>query len=162
MSISRRAALQASASLATGIAAVGALADAATAANPPRFEQQPADQSPPSGAERALDRHLPALAGRPHQQQPRDVGAADQHQDGHAGDEQPHVGPQLSRLEFPERSQRDPDALARSLASLRSAAENGNNLVPHVVEAARAYATLQEICDVLRSVFGTYADPAVF
>ena len=40
MSMTRRAALRASASLATGIAAVGALTDAATAANPSRFERQ--------------------------------------------------------------------------------------------------------------------------
>ena len=42
MSMTRRAALRASASLATGIAAVGALADVATAANPSRFERQSA------------------------------------------------------------------------------------------------------------------------
>ena len=76
------------------------------------------------------------------------------------------IDPSVARKKLAElaalKAQRDPDAVAKSLASVRGAAENGSNLVPHVVEAARAYATLQEICDVLRAVFGTYADPAVF
>jgi methylmalonyl-CoA mutase N-terminal domain/subunit len=42
------------------------------------------------------------------------------------------------------------------------AAKNGNNLMPPIIGAASAYATEQEICDVLREVFGTYKDPAEF
>jgi methylmalonyl-CoA mutase N-terminal domain/subunit len=34
--------------------------------------------------------------------------------------------------------------------------------MPPIIAAARAYATLQEICDVLREVFGVYSDPAEF
>jgi methylmalonyl-CoA mutase N-terminal domain/subunit len=34
--------------------------------------------------------------------------------------------------------------------------------MPPIIEAAKAYATQQEICDVLREVFGTYTDPAEF
>ena len=36
------------------------------------------------------------------------------------------------------------------------------NLMPPIIEAAKAYCTQQEICDVLREVLGTYTDPAEF
>jgi methylmalonyl-CoA mutase N-terminal domain/subunit len=52
--------------------------------------------------------------------------------------------------------------LERALAAVRSAARGDANLMPPIIAAARAYATEQEICDVLRSVFGTYTDPAEF
>ena len=45
---------------------------------------------------------------------------------------------------------------------MRSAALGDQNLMPPIIEAAHAYATQQEICDVLREVFGTYTDPAEF
>jgi methylmalonyl-CoA mutase N-terminal domain/subunit len=38
----------------------------------------------------------------------------------------------------------------------------GANLMPPIIEAAKAYCTQQEICDVLREVFGMYTDPAEF
>ncbi|HET9929770.1 MAG TPA: methylmalonyl-CoA mutase family protein [Polyangiaceae bacterium] len=60
------------------------------------------------------------------------------------------------------KAERDQAAVQAALVKVRRAAETSENLVPPVVEAARAYASLQEICDVLRSVFGTYTDPAVF
>ena len=34
--------------------------------------------------------------------------------------------------------------------------------MPPIIEAAKAYVTQQEICDVLRGVLGTYTDPAEF
>jgi methylmalonyl-CoA mutase N-terminal domain/subunit len=36
-----------------------------------------------------------------------------------------------------------------------------SNLVPPIMEAVRAYATMGEICGVLREVFGEYVEPAV-
>jgi len=33
-------------------------------------------------------------------------------------------------------------------------------LMPYILESVRAYATLGEMCDVLRRVFGTYEEPA--
>ena len=33
--------------------------------------------------------------------------------------------------------------------------------MPFVIECVREYATLQEICDVFRDVFGTYRDPGI-
>ncbi|HVU04212.1 MAG TPA: methylmalonyl-CoA mutase family protein [Polyangiaceae bacterium] len=58
-----------------------------------------------------------------------------------------------------ERSNAD---VERALSRVRAAAEGKENLVPPIIEAAKALATEQEICDVLRAVFGTYTDPAEF
>lgn len=51
------------------------------------------------------------------------------------------------------RSQRD---VEEKLAALKRAAEGTDNLMPYILDAVRVYATLGEICDVLRSVFGEY------
>ena len=50
----------------------------------------------------------------------------------------------------------------RSLFRLKEAAEGTDNLFPPVLDAVRAYATLGEICDVLRGVFGEYQQTAIF
>ena len=57
---------------------------------------------------------------------------------------------------------RDGAKVAASLTAVRDAAKNKTNLMPPIIDAAKAYATQQEICDVLREVFGTYTDPAEF
>ncbi|HEY4104435.1 MAG TPA: methylmalonyl-CoA mutase family protein [Polyangiaceae bacterium] len=49
-----------------------------------------------------------------------------------------------------------------ALSRVRAAASSDDNLMPPIIEACRAYATEQELCDVLREVFGTHADPAEF
>jgi methylmalonyl-CoA mutase N-terminal domain/subunit len=54
------------------------------------------------------------------------------------------------------RQERDNRRVESTLAQLRSKAEGPENLVPFVREAVEAYATMGEICDVLRSVFGEY------
>ncbi len=51
---------------------------------------------------------------------------------------------------------RDNGHVNRSLALLKSAAQGDDNLMPVILESVRAYATLGEICDVLREVFGEY------
>jgi methylmalonyl-CoA mutase N-terminal domain/subunit len=38
---------------------------------------------------------------------------------------------------------------------------NDENLVPHLIECAKAYITLQEVCDVFRDVFGEYDAPSI-
>ena len=45
---------------------------------------------------------------------------------------------------------------------MRDAARTGKNLMPPIIDAAKAYASEQEICDVLREELGTYTDPAEF
>jgi methylmalonyl-CoA mutase N-terminal domain/subunit len=46
--------------------------------------------------------------------------------------------------------------------NIQKASENGKNLMPHIIDAVREYATIQEICDVWREVFGRYSDPGYF
>jgi methylmalonyl-CoA mutase N-terminal domain/subunit len=57
---------------------------------------------------------------------------------------------------------RDGARVTACLEKVREAAASKSNLMPPIIEAAKAYATQQEICDVLRAVFGTYTDPAEF
>lgn len=54
------------------------------------------------------------------------------------------------------RSEREDGQVEKSLAELRKTAEGAANLMPPILEAVKAYATLGEICDVLREVFGEY------
>lgn len=54
------------------------------------------------------------------------------------------------------RSRRDSADVQRSLEQVRSAARSGDNLMPHLIEAVRASATLGEISDMLRSEWGVY------
>ena len=48
-----------------------------------------------------------------------------------------------------------------ALAKVKGAAENGQNLMPPILEAVKAYATLQEIADQMRAVFGEYKEKIV-
>jgi methylmalonyl-CoA mutase N-terminal domain/subunit len=60
------------------------------------------------------------------------------------------------------KASRDSKAVESSLSGLRRAAEDmRENLIPPIVSAVRAYATLGEICDVLREVWGEFDDSAV-
>ncbi len=54
------------------------------------------------------------------------------------------------------RQERDGDKVERALHRLRRAAGGTENLMPHILEAVKAYATIGEICDTLRVVFGAY------
>ena len=54
------------------------------------------------------------------------------------------------------KADRDDDAVADALAAVRETARGDDNLMPPIVEAVKAYATVQEICDVLRDEFGEY------
>jgi methylmalonyl-CoA mutase N-terminal domain/subunit len=57
---------------------------------------------------------------------------------------------------------RDNARVAAALRGVREAAATTANLCPPIIEAAKALCTEQEICDVLREVFGTHSDPAEF
>jgi methylmalonyl-CoA mutase, N-terminal domain len=54
------------------------------------------------------------------------------------------------------REERDNDVVKSSLAKLKKGAKGDDNLMPLILEAVKAYATLGEICDTLREVFGEY------
>jgi methylmalonyl-CoA mutase, N-terminal domain len=60
------------------------------------------------------------------------------------------------------RAERDNAAVARALADLRAAAAGDENLVEVLVATVKTYATVGEICGVLRDVFGEYRAPQVF
>ena len=61
------------------------------------------------------------------------------------------------------RAKRDSAAVEAALAGLKNAAAaNGANLMPLIVDAARAYATLGEMCDALREVWGVWRETPVF
>jgi methylmalonyl-CoA mutase N-terminal domain/subunit len=59
------------------------------------------------------------------------------------------------------RSERDNALLGQRLAALRSAAQGKDNLMPYILDAVRAHATLGETCAVLREVFGEYREPVI-
>jgi methylmalonyl-CoA mutase N-terminal domain/subunit len=58
----------------------------------------------------------------------------------------------LARL----RNSRNNEKVQTCLSNLKSAAQGPDNLMPFILESVRAYCTLGEICDTLRSVFGEY------
>jgi methylmalonyl-CoA mutase N-terminal domain/subunit len=67
---------------------------------------------------------------------------------------------QLAKLETLRRS-RDNDAVQRALDRLRQMARTTDNLMPPILDAVRAYATVGEMCDALRDVWGEYEEVPV-
>jgi len=59
------------------------------------------------------------------------------------------------------RARRHPKVWQKSLASVEEAARNGANLMPRIIAAVEAYATVGEISDVLRRIFGEYKEEIV-
>jgi methylmalonyl-CoA mutase N-terminal domain/subunit len=60
------------------------------------------------------------------------------------------------------RRERDQTAISAALGRLENAARGGrDNLMPYIVDAVRAYATLGEMCNLLRGVYGEYREPAL-
>jgi methylmalonyl-CoA mutase N-terminal domain/subunit len=60
------------------------------------------------------------------------------------------------------KTERDNNLVNKTLSRLKEAAKNNENLVPFVLDAVKAYASIGEIMDVMRTVFGEYRDPAIF
>ncbi len=60
------------------------------------------------------------------------------------------------------RETRDNAEVTQTLAQLKTAAQGADNLMPPVLNAVKALATLGEICNTLREVFGEYEAPALF
>jgi methylmalonyl-CoA mutase N-terminal domain/subunit len=59
------------------------------------------------------------------------------------------------------RKQRDNGKMEESLKKLKKAAEGDSNLIPFIIEAVKTYASVGEICNTLRSVFGEYREHVV-
>ncbi len=67
---------------------------------------------------------------------------------------------QIARLQR-VRAERDNQVVSERLAALETAARGTENLMPFILDAVRAYATLGEICGVFRKVFGEYREPVI-
>lgn len=68
---------------------------------------------------------------------------------------------QIARLQR-LKSRRDEKVVRSSLKALEEAAREDRNTIPATVEAVKAYATVGEICDALRRVYGAYQDTTSF
>jgi len=67
---------------------------------------------------------------------------------------------QISRLKR-LKQQRDNDKVKQSLDRVREVAGSDHNIMPVLIEAVKAYATVGEITDALRDVFGDYREPSI-
>jgi methylmalonyl-CoA mutase N-terminal domain/subunit len=65
---------------------------------------------------------------------------------------------QIKRLEALRR-ERDNGRVGQALDNLRIACQGTENTMPYIMEAVKAYATLGEIIEVMKEVFGTYEEP---
>jgi methylmalonyl-CoA mutase N-terminal domain/subunit len=72
------------------------------------------------------------------------------------------VNPEVEKLQKQKidkiKHERDSSLVEKSLQNLKKAAEGTDNLITPVLEAVKAYATLGEIADILRDVFGEYRE----
>ena len=59
------------------------------------------------------------------------------------------------------RAERSHSEVERRLNALRKAAEGSENLMPFIYDAVKAYATLGEICEAMRTIFGAYEEVAI-
>jgi methylmalonyl-CoA mutase, N-terminal domain len=60
------------------------------------------------------------------------------------------------------RTERNNGYVQRNLSALKRAAEGTENLMPRILDCVRSYATLGEISDAFRVVFGEYQEPSIF
>ena len=68
---------------------------------------------------------------------------------------------QIDRLKTLKK-ERDNRAVAASLKALEKAAVEKKNVMPYLVECCKCYATVGEMADVFRDVFGQYVEPSIF
>jgi methylmalonyl-CoA mutase N-terminal domain/subunit len=60
------------------------------------------------------------------------------------------------------RAERNRELVEKNLSALKRAAEGTDNLMFPILDCVRSYATLGEICDAMRAVFGEYQEPSIF
>ena len=72
------------------------------------------------------------------------------------------VETEQNKLLGARRERRDNDLVRRRLAEMVAVARTGGNMIPAMLDAVRAEATLGEICNVLRDEWGTYTEPPGF
>ncbi len=57
---------------------------------------------------------------------------------------------------------RDEELVKNQLNELKMVVKSSKNIMPTMIETVKSYATIQEICDVIREVFGEYKSPQIF
>ncbi len=76
------------------------------------------------------------------------------------------VNPEVERKQIEHvrklKATRDNSKVKKVLQKMREIAESDENILPITIDAVKSYATIGEICDVLRDVFGEYKAPTVF
>jgi methylmalonyl-CoA mutase N-terminal domain/subunit len=76
------------------------------------------------------------------------------------------IDEELERLQIEKtnrlKNERDGKAVAEYLERVGEACVSHENVMEPLVDAVKAYATLQEVCDVFRRVFGEYRDPGIY
>lgn len=73
----------------------------------------------------------------------------------------PAVGERQKQKIADLKAKREQAKVDETLAALRTACEGTDNVMPFILEAVRAYATLGEICGVMREVFGEYQQSVI-
>lgn len=75
------------------------------------------------------------------------------------------VDPEVEKLQREKlaqlKSERDNNQVDKNLSKLKEVAQTDANLMPYILEAVKSYATLGEICDVLREEFGEYEQSVI-
>ena len=59
------------------------------------------------------------------------------------------------------KSERSREQVEKSLSELKNAAAGSENLIPYIVESVKCYASIGEICNTMREVFGEYKERVV-
>jgi len=76
------------------------------------------------------------------------------------------VNPEVERKQIEHvrklKATRDNSKVKKVLQKMKEIAESNENILPITIDAVKSYATIGEICDVLRDVFGEYKAPTVF
>jgi len=76
------------------------------------------------------------------------------------------IDEELERLQMERtnriREDRDNPKTRECLERLEEACVEDRNVMPFLIDAAKSYATLQEMCDIFRKVFGEYRDPGIY
>ncbi len=76
------------------------------------------------------------------------------------------IDPEIERKQVERtqriRRERDKKKFEESLNGLRKASEGTDNVMPHIINAVKAHATVGEICDVWRDIWGEWEEPKIY
>jgi methylmalonyl-CoA mutase N-terminal domain/subunit len=76
------------------------------------------------------------------------------------------IDEELERLQIEKthriKTERDSGRVRACLDRIGEASGAGTNVMEPIIDAVKAHATLQEVCDVFRRVYGEYRDPGIY